>query len=239
MSLFISSATTKGIIREENQDILFVGDRIVSDEENYTNNFDKEFVRLALADGMGGHIGGKQAAMVAIETTQKIENGKIGEDIVKIINKKLGLINQGKKIRECMGTTLCIMTIKNNTIYWDSVGDSCIYIINKDIIRRVNKLDEVLDRYGTRTGIIDNCLGASNKFEPVKIHNGKEFLKKDDFCLCVSDGVSGFLSDDEIHKLVISEEINNICNKIITKSIEAKSTDNISAILTKYIAKTD
>ena len=50
---------------------------------------------------------------------------------------------------------------------------------------------------------------------------------------------SGFLSDDEIHKLVISEEINNICNKIITKSIEAKSTDNISAILTKYIAKTD
>ena len=132
MSLFISSATTKGIIREENQDILFVGDRIVSDEENYTNNFDKEFVRLALADGMGGHSGGKQAAMVAIETTQKSENGKIGEDIVKIINKKLVLINQGKKIRECMGTTLCIMTIKNNGIYWDSVGDSCIYIINKD-----------------------------------------------------------------------------------------------------------
>ena len=73
MSLFISSATTKGIIREENQDILFVGDRIVSNEENYTNNFDKEFVRLALADGMGGHSDGKQAAMLAIETIKKVK----------------------------------------------------------------------------------------------------------------------------------------------------------------------
>ena len=38
MNLFVSAATSKGKIRNENQDVIFAGDKILSDEENYINN---------------------------------------------------------------------------------------------------------------------------------------------------------------------------------------------------------
>ena len=234
MNLFVSAATTKGNIRDENQDVIFSGNQILFDEDSCNLKFDnKKFLRFALADGMGGHIGGKQAATTAIKYIQKSNDDQIGEDILNKINNELWFTNNGKKIKDCMGTTICLITIKNNNIYWCSVGDSSIYIISKDLIKRVNKLDEVLGRDGGRTGIINNCLGATNKLESIKVHGGKEALKNNIYCLCVSDGVTEVLSEEKIHKLVMLEEKNLICKKLIEASIEARSRDNISAIIAK------
>ena len=234
MKILLSAATSKGRIRNENQDIIYAGDTIISDEDTYHKTIHDTIITIAIADGMGGHMNGRLAAETAIKNIHRNKNKKNMNDIIIQINNELGALNYGKNIRECMGTTLSLIKIKNNIMYWSSVGDSSIYIINKDFIRRVNRLDEVLDRYGTRTGVIDNCLGATKKIEPINIHSGEEVIKDNFICLCISDGVSSFLTDKEIHKLVIHENISNVCSRIIETSISAKSNDNISAIIAKY-----
>ncbi|MDG2267321.1 MAG: hypothetical protein P8L69_00130, partial [Alphaproteobacteria bacterium] len=67
MKILLSAATSKGRIREENQDIIYAGDTIISDEDTYNKNLDGTIFTFAIADGMGGHMNGRLAAETAIK----------------------------------------------------------------------------------------------------------------------------------------------------------------------------
>ena len=230
-----------GKAREINQDSYFISDS-------------KDEIKLyILADGMGGYNGGEVASSLAIESTRKyiVNNFK---DIVKEKNEILKLINsaieyanmvvyeksqENIELRD-MGTTLDVCLIYNSNIFIGHVGDSRVYRIRKNIIRKItndHSYVEKLVREGTiskeeaynhpKKNMLMKAIGCSSLVEPDVMY--KAFLK-DDIILMCSDGLTNMLKDEEIYSILLNNPDNPV-NVLIKKANEMGGYDNITAII--------
>ena len=127
-----------GRAREMNQDSFFIPD---------ANNEIKLYI---LADGMGGYKGGEIASSLAVTSAkhyivnniQKVKKEK--EEILALVKSAMEYANLVvfEKSREDaelhdMGTTLDICLILNNRVFIGHIGDSRVYRIRKNIIRKL------------------------------------------------------------------------------------------------------
>ena len=230
-----------GKAREMNQDSFYVSD------------VDDEIKLYILADGMGGYKGGEIASSLAIESTRKyIENNfkdiqKEKSEILKLINSAIEYANmivyeksqEDKSLRD-MGTTLDVCLIYNNNMFIGHVGDSRVYRIRKNIIRKVtndHSYVEKLVREGTiskeeafnhpKKNMLMKALGCHTLVEPDVMYKG--FLK-DDIILMCSDGLTNMLKDDEIYSILLNNP-ENPEKALINKANELGGYDNITVII--------
>ena len=145
-----------GKAREMNQDSFYVSD------------LEKDELKLyILADGMGGYKGGEIASALAttcvkhyieekfesIEpTTDNIEN--LIKDAMDYANRIVYQKSKENEELEQMGTTLEICIMYENKVYIGHIGDSRIYRIRRNIIRRIttdHSYVETLVKDGTIT----------------------------------------------------------------------------------------
>lgn len=122
-------------------------------EDSYSISESLDEVQLyIIADGMGGYNGGEIASSLAIKSAKSyIENNfavteKDKESIIQLVASSLEYANmvvyeKSKENKELngMGTTLDICLIYNNKAYIGHVGDSRIYRIRKDFIRKLTQ----------------------------------------------------------------------------------------------------
>ena len=130
----------KGNVRETNEDYFYI-----------SNSLDQIQLFL-LADGMGGYNGGEIASQLAIQTAKNyIENNfkdieKDRDSIIQLLGSSMEYANmvvyeKAKENPELqgMGTTLEICLIYNNKAYIGHVGDSRIYRVRKQFIRKLTQ----------------------------------------------------------------------------------------------------
>lgn len=237
----IYASTDIGQAREMNQDYYYV---------------QTEPTKLyILADGMGGYNGGEIASKLAVESVQNYINNNFStiqldkEGITKLILNAIEYANMvvyeksksDTNLRE-MGTTLEVCLIYNNKIYIGHIGDSRVYRIRKNIIRKLttdHSYVEKLVKDGTITreesyhhpkkNMLMKALGCSAFAEPDVLIKG--FIK-DDIILMCSDGLSNLLMDEEIYDIVTRNN-DNIDKILIQKANEKGGFDNITAIVIK------
>ena len=129
-----------GKVREINEDSYYISESL------------DEVQLYIIADGMGGYNGGEIASSLAIKSAKNyIENNfaqadKDKESIIQLVASSLEYANmvvyeKSKENKELngMGTTLDICLIYNNKAYIGHVGDSRIYRIRKDFIRKLTQ----------------------------------------------------------------------------------------------------
>ena len=134
----------KGKVREMNQDYYYISTSL------------DEVQLYILADGMGGYNGGEIASSLAVQTAKNyIENNfkdieKDRDSIIQLLGSSMEYANmivyeKSKENAELqgMGTTLEICLIYNNKVYIGHVGDSRIYRIRKNFIRKLTQ-DETI-----------------------------------------------------------------------------------------------
>ena len=232
-----------GKAREKNQDSYYIP------QEN------DELKLFALADGMGGYKGGEVASKLAIisaknylETNfEKIEHTK--ESILDLIKSSMEYANMVvyEKSKEDanlagMGTTLELCLIYNNRAYIGHVGDSRVYRVRKNIIRKLtvdHSYVEKLVKDGKITreeagnhpkkNMLTKALGCGAFVEPDVMVKG---FQKDDILILSSDGLTNMVSDEEIFEEVIND-IKNASNKLIEKANEMGGYDNITVVVVK------
>ena len=203
----------------------------------------------------GGYKGGEIASSLATASARiyieenfiKIEINT--ENIENLIREAMNYANKVvyKKSRENeeldqMGTTLEICIIYGNKIYIGHIGDSRIYRIRRNIIRRIttdHSYVETLVKDGTitreeafyhpRKNILMKALGCTENIEPDITVKG--FLT-DDIILMCTDGLTNMLQEEEIYN-IINEDIVNACDKLIEKANALGGFDNISVIIVK------
>lgn len=230
-----------GKAREMNQDYFYIS----SDNDKY-----KIYI---VADGMGGYKGGEIASSLAsisvksyIESNiDKIELNK--EKIMELIKNSIlyantVVYNKSKEDSdlEGMGTTIEVCLIYNNRAYIGHVGDSRIYRIRKNIIRRLTRdhsYVEDLVRDGTITreeaynhpkkNMITRALGCYSNVEPDVMVRG--FLP-DDIIVMTSDGLTNMIKDDEIYNIV-KNNVETAHEKLIERANELGGYDNITVII--------
>lgn len=206
-----------------------------------------------LADGMGGYKGGEIASRLATSAAKgyiesnffSIVNNK--ENIKELIRSAIEYANmvvyeKSKEDKELdgMGTTLEICLINSNKVYIGHVGDSRIYRIRKNIIRKLTQdhsYVEKLVKDGTITreqavnhpkkNMLTKALGCTSFVEPDVTVKG--FLKEDALCMC-SDGLSNMIQDDEIYNCIMND-INSATKNLVDRANELGGYDNITVVI--------
>ena len=126
--------------------------RELNEDSYYIPSDENELRIYMLADGMGGYNGGEIASKLAIESARKYLTNNFNTithdriNIEELIRSSMEYANmvvfeKSKEIPELegMGTTLELVLSYGNKIYIGHVGDSRIYRIRKDFIRKLTQ----------------------------------------------------------------------------------------------------
>ena len=229
-----------GKARDTNQDYYYI-----------SNSLD-EVQLYMLADGMGGYNGGDIASRLATVTVKSyIESNfekipKEKEAILKLIENAMEYANMVvyEKSKEDenlqgMGTTLEVCVIYNNKVYIGHIGDSRIYRIRKEFIRKLttdHSYVQKLVKDGTiskeeaehhpKKNMLMKALGCTPYVEPDTMVKG--FLKGDILLIC-SDGLTNMISQEKIYQIIIENQENAV-QKLIEEANNQGGYDNITAI---------
>lgn len=219
----------------------------------YVSSLDDDIKLYILADGMGGYKGGEIASNLAVNCTKnyicnnwsKIEKDKI--EIMNLINSAIEYANmivyeKSLEIEELhdMGTTLEVVILWNNKVFIGHVGDSRVYRIRKNVMRRLttdHSYVEKLIKDGSITkdeayhhpnkNMLLKALGCNSLVKPDVFYKG--FLKGDILLMC-SDGLTNMLKENEIYSILLNNpdkpEI-----ALINEANRMGGIDNITAII--------
>ena len=235
----------KGKVREINQDYFYI-----------SNSLD-EIQLYILADGMGGYNGGEIASSLAVQTAKNyIENNfkdieKDRDSIIQLLGSSMEYANmvvyeKSKENPELqgMGTTLEICLIYNNKVYIGQVGDSRIYRIRKQFIRKLTQdhsYVQKLVKEGTITNeqaahhpqknMLMKALGCNAFVEPDVMVKG--FLKDDILIIC-SDGLTNLVNQDTLYEMA-SKNIEQATKDLVQLANDRGGYDNVTVVIIKNI----
>ena len=231
--------------------------REINEDAFYISNSLDEVQLYMLADGMGGYNGGEIASKLAIQSAKNyIENNfkeieKDKDSIIQLIGSSIEYANmvvyeKAKENKELsgMGTTLEICLIYNNRAFIGHVGDSRIYRIRKEFMRKLTQDQSYVQKLvkdGTITqeeaahhpqkNMLMKALGCNAFVEPDVMVKG--FLK-DDILIMNSDGLTNLVSQEEIFKEA-KKNIEQATKNLVQMANDNGGYDNITVIIIKNI----
>ncbi len=224
-----------GLQREGNEDSGFVSQRI-----------------LAVADGMGGYVGGEIASKTVIQkladVTPVLVNPEIDnesrEDILRssILDMDAALASIGAERPELigMGTTLTSIALFNNHILLLHIGDSRAYRIRGKKIEQISHdhtvvqelvdqgrltLDEIAE-HPQRSFLTQALMGKEN-LNPVLI--AYPVLPGDKYLLC-SDGLTAVVDEGKIVS-ALQSDLQSAVNSLVDLTYKNGAPDNVTVIV--------
>ena len=234
-----------GKVRELNEDSFYISDSL------------DEIQLYILADGMGGYKGGEVASKLAIQSAKnyiesnfkEIEKDK--DSIIQLVGSSVEYANmivyeKSKENDELngMGTTLDVCLIYNNRVFIGHVGDSRVYRIRKEFMRKLTQDHSYVQKLvkdGTITkeeavhhpqkNMLMKALGCNAFVEPDVMVKG--FLK-DDILIMNSDGLTNLVSQEEIFREA-KKDIEQAPKELVNLANEKGGYDNITVIIIKNI----
>ncbi len=241
------ASTDVGCKKKTNEDYILTSVNIDADSKREKGQL------FILCDGLGGASEGDYASKyVAEELLRKYYEQKIREPFNEAVSNLLVKINENLRKHSkrsygfyCMGTTIASVVVKENRLYYNSVGDSRIYILRNGKLKQISEdHSEVWKLYKRNliskeqikdhplNNMVTSALGFSQEFN---ICQGELKLENDDFILLCSDGLTDTIDDIDIEKkLNESLDIDDKVNSLIVLSKKQECTDNISVILINH-----
>lgn len=237
------SITDIGRKRKVNQDFVYT-------RENPIGNLPNVFI---VADGMGGHNAGDYASKVTVETMVEEIEASFEKNPVLIFGKAIETANERIRKKaseevdlEGMGTTVVAATCMGKYLQVANVGDSRLYVVNKEIkqITRDHSLVEEMVRMGglgrdearnhPDKNIITRAVGAGDTVEPdfftVELEEG-------DIVLMCSDGLTNMLEDEEIRMILSgARDLVEKAYMLVKAANDNGGKDNISVVLIEPLA---
>ena len=203
---------------------------------------------FVVCDGMGGHVGGKQASSIAVKSIiEHLKKERYPQpiqalnDALQFANMQiLGYANKHPELKG-MGTTACIVLLQDSEVYIAHVGDSRIYLYlgKEKQLHRITKdhsfvqtlvdagqiTDEEAEHHPNKNRIL-KALGIKSdltpSFDKIQPKNGDVFL------IC-SDGLSGMISDSVMRDaLMQNTSIKDKGDMLVNLALEAGGLDNIT-----------
>ncbi len=229
--------TDPGKVRDRNEDSVII-----------VENRMKE-VLLAVADGMGGHIGGEIASSIVISHLGKrfSEAGTVGSkedaksfirEIVSEANVLLYKYTMEHKENQGMGTTLVLAILTKDYLLLGNIGDSSGFVIKNNKIYKMTtdhtfvemlvqsgELSEEMAKEHPKKHILMQALGTGTTVEMDII----DVERNVSGILLCSDGLTNMMEDEQILKVIHEKgTATEKLQKLIAKANSKGGTDNIS-----------
>ncbi len=234
--------TRKGKHHKISEDVVLVGDIILSDE-NDTLPVPKEGF-VCVADGVGGNKGGEDAAVFLLKFLSQnsiVEN--LEELKSRLIEINSNLIQCGKNNPSItmMATTLTGVFISDVSNILMHVGNTRAYVMQGNYLKQITQDHTVynwlksMGRFAEaetcNKNEITNCFGGGDDSLLAKLYV-KE-IPPFNKMLLTSDGVHEYVDIDLLEDILSDSTISNEtkCARIINAAIEAGSEDDITIVL--------
>ncbi len=243
LNIIFAKKSDIGLVRTENQDSLGK-----FPEEN-TNLYSPKGQLFIVADGMGGHKGGKEASTIAVRVVKEEyfsssdeEPAALRNAIVKANNTIYNESGDKSEIGR-MGTTCSALVLREEKGIIGHVGDSRVYRIeNGDIEQLTNDHTQVQEmlRAGILTpeeaksypakSVLARALGVDENvkvdiIEDIKLKPGQSYI------LC-SDGLAK-VSQEEILTIVSENNPEDACSTLVDLANDRGGKDNVTVIVVK------
>jgi len=214
----------------------------------------------ALADGMGGHKAGEVAAKetvlhicdamdLLLATEKRLSLPDIVEGMKKAIvetNNWIRTLAREHPELSGMGTTFCSLLLYRETVIYAHVGDSRIYRFRNALERLTSdhSLRQELISTGDLTeveaadfpmkNVLTKAIGTSSLVDP---DIGTLIAESGDLFFLCSDGLTDFVSDSEIEKILRQKRSLKETGIQLVEEAKAKGGgDNITALLMKVVS---
>jgi serine/threonine protein phosphatase PrpC len=233
------SATDVGKVRSSNQDVA------LEDPDLF-----------AVADGMGGHVGGEVAARVAIDTLRaSFRKQPTVEGLRRAVaeaNRDVWRKGQTESSLRGMGTTLTATALVRDpsgrqVIALANVGDSRAYVFSRGQVIQItadHSLAEERVRQGEMTEaeaaihphrhILTRALGVSSD---VDVDLWELHLTDGDRILLCSDGLTNEVGDEEIGRLLASRrDPHEAARALVRSAVDHGGNDNVTVVVVDVVA---
>ena len=253
MSMILYSACTcnTGRVRKNNEDNFCFDSRILSENNDglrwplIAKNRLGGRIRFAVFDGMGGENFGECASYAAAECMKKIQAGIDGRTVPeeKILGSMCERFNeaviakQDELRTERMGSTVVMLSFSRSDVYVCNLGDSRAYRLRDgELIQFSVDHIEKRDGQSSRKAPLTQHLGIRPDDFILEPYIAESPLKRGDWYLLCSDGLTDMLSDDEITAIINSSTATVECaQKLLDAALEKGGRDNTTVIVCRVL----
>jgi protein phosphatase len=225
------AATDQGLVRSNNEDAVFVGNRL-----------------FVVADGMGGLPAGELASDILVQALAVVDDmadsGEPLQDLIAALetaNERIEAAVADDGARDGMGTTVTALLLAGDRVAALNVGDSRCYLSRDGELTQITRDDTYVQalvdqgvlspddarRHPQRALVTQAVQGGP--FRPagrmVPIRPGDRFL------LC-SDGLSDYVDDEVIAATLRDVTDRKACaTELIHRTLEAGAPDNVTVLV--------
>jgi protein phosphatase len=241
----ISVDSRVGCVRENNEDMVLVGEHFVRDGKLHVqvDLAEKDRYLIALADGMGGHESGEVASSDVLHNIQffygDIPSGLTPGDLnesfcewLESMNNNLNAKGRADVELKNMGTTFVSLAYYEKEFYWLNCGDSRLYRMRDGKLSQVTTDHSLSNMMGTseHSNVITNCIGGGCKTSFIDMVQYTDNVQQGDVFVLCSDGLNDMISDAEIESILLSGKNSPaLCDA----AIEAGGYDNVSVVVVR------
>lgn len=224
-----------GMVRANNQDSGYAGDNL-----------------FLVADGMGGHAGGDVASAMVAHDMAKLDLPPVDSATASAEVLRLALLNANTALRDTvkdhhelagLGTTFVGFLTVGDQLSVAHIGDSRLYLFREGVLQQITKdhtfvqrlvdsgrITEEEAQYHPRRSVLMRVLGdveSSPEIDTMVLDT-----EPDDIWLLCSDGLCGYVSDDEIEKILRRKRsLQGAVDDLIDKSLSHGAPDNVTVVL--------
>lgn len=235
--------TDRGIVRRDNQDCF-----------DFLQVSDESVLLCVVCDGMGGANAGNVASTLAASTFIKSleeqpltlqDNELVGDalkDAALAANRVVHEAAKNNIEQKGMGTTLVGAVVKEDIAHIVSVGDSRAYYITENKMHQITRDHSLVEDMIMRGDITrEESYNHPNRNLLTKVVGTEPKVDRDlftlklnpgDKLLLCSDGLTNFVSDEDIlYQIETYEDLNECGDMLVTAALAKGGGDNITVFL--------
>ena len=236
IGIHFAARSDVGMLREGNEDSAYAGSRL-----------------LAVADGMGGHVGGEIASAAAIDTLKTLDTDWPASELVGVLeqavyraNETLHNIVEGDPSLQGMGTTLTAMLWHGRQMALVHIGDSRAYLLRNGELFQIThdhtlvqslvdegriSLDEAASH--PQRSLLLRALDGRGEVDPdISL---REAQLGDRYLLC-SDGLCSVVTAETIHHGLSSvADPEQAVRQLIDLANRGGGPDNITCVIADVV----
>ncbi len=223
-----------GRVRQNNQDSGYAGEHL-----------------LCVADGMGGAAAGDLASTVVVQTLRRLD-APAPDDLLEALagavlraNVRLAEITESDPTVEGMGTTATAVVLDGDRAGLVHIGDSRAYRL------RAGRLEQLTEDHTLVQSLVDEgrITAEEARHHPhrsliLRVLDGRQEIQPDlrmidlqpgDRLLVCSDGLSGFVTDVDIARVLGSGSVDSAAVDLLRLALESGSSDNVTCVVGEVV----
>ena len=203
---------------------------------------------FAVADGMGGHRGGKVASQMIVGELRGLVQNRATLDpddlatLINVVNERVHEASLADFALEGMGSTCSLLLVRDSRAHVAHVGDSRVYLVRHGELTQITSdhraVQELIDG-GALTqaeaeqhplrNMLTRSVGVDDE---VDVDRFDFELKQGDTLLLCSDGLTSMVGEREIANILKrAGDLDQAAAQLVGKANDSGGQDNISVVL--------